>query len=144
MIQNYPNNYIGNPYMQSPYNNYQAMQSAPQLMQINRPGLTGKVVNSLNEITASDVPMDGSVSYFPSMDGNTIVAKKWGSNGLIETSLYSLQNNEADNVTTKAEKSVLGLSDEVTEWFEKVSNRLDNIEKALVPKSTRKKVDSDD
>lgn len=132
MIQNYPNNYMVNPYMQTQY------------YQPNRPGLMGKVVNSLNEITASDVAMDGSMSYFPSADGSTIVAKKWGSNGLIETSLYSLQIDNPNNVTPKVEKPVLALSDEVTEWFEKVSNRLDNIEKAIATKSTRKKVDSDD
>lgn len=76
------NNYGYNPYgrympqqpmqqpmeMQTSANNYQQMQT--------RQVLNGKQVDSIEVVKAMDIPMDGSVSYFPLTDGSGIVTKQ--------------------------------------------------------------------
>ncbi len=52
--------------------------------------LDGRVVSSANEITPNEVPMNGSVSYFPLKDGSGIIGKKWNSDGTIDTVEFKL------------------------------------------------------
>ena len=40
-------------------------------------GLNGKVVQAVEQITANDVPMDGSVAVFPKQDMSEIYTKSW-------------------------------------------------------------------
>lgn len=54
-------------------------------------GLSGKTVNSPQEILPQDVPMNGFTSYFPKADGSEIYAKCWNSNGTIDTRTYILK-----------------------------------------------------
>lgn len=81
-MYNQPYNF--NPYMQAQYNrmeqpmnNYQQMQST--VMSGQRPvmsGLNGKIVESIDVVKAMDIPMDGSISYYPLSDGTSIVTKQ--------------------------------------------------------------------
>lgn len=48
----------------------------------------GRIVESPEEITASDVPMDGSVRLFPTGDGSAIYRKEWDGNGRLNTVRY--------------------------------------------------------
>lgn len=59
-------------------------------------GLSGKVVDSMDVVKAMDIPLDGSVSYFPLSDGSSIITKKLQSDGTSKTSIYKLV--EEDNV----------------------------------------------
>lgn len=52
--------------------------------------LPGFYVNSDADISARDVPADGSVSFFPCKDLTHIVAKRWDGNTL-ESAVYVLQ-----------------------------------------------------
>ena len=46
--------------------------------QLNRfQSIPGRLVNNLDEITPQEVPMDGSVSLFPTNDFSAIYAKTW-------------------------------------------------------------------
>lgn len=83
------NNY--NPY----YNNYMQpqiprvdqsfMQTPPQPnmqgMYKQSVGLQGKSVDSLEVVKAMDIPLDGSVSYFPLLDGSAIITKQLQQDG---------------------------------------------------------------
>ena len=37
----------------------------------------GKIVDSIDVVKATDVPMDGSMYYFPKADGTEIFGKQW-------------------------------------------------------------------
>ena len=77
-----PYNYnLYNPY--NPYFNYnQQVQQTPRQSQqsIYKPQnsfvLQGKVVDSLDVVKATDIPYDGSVSYFPLTDHSAIITKQ--------------------------------------------------------------------
>lgn len=91
------NNY--NPYLQ--YNTqYQPQQTYNRLpTDINQTyqppqpmtktmGLLGKSVDSIDVVKATDIPLDGSISYFPLTDGSAIVSKRLKSDGTSETIIY--------------------------------------------------------
>lgn len=56
--------------------------------------IVGRAVNSPEEITAAEVPMDGSVRLFPSNDGAHVYRKEWDGNGRLNTLTYSLDQQE--------------------------------------------------
>lgn len=51
-------------------------------------GLNGKVVQAVEQITANDVPMDGSIAVFPKQDMSEIYTKSWNADGTIRTIVY--------------------------------------------------------
>lgn len=126
---------MNNSYMQSqnPYmdrmnflQNYQ--QSLQQPMQINQQpmpqqiaGINGRIVQAVENINANEVPMDGSMAFFPKQDMSEIYVKGWNADGTINTIVYKPytepNNNQAVNSTSKAENTKFTLSDESTELF---------------------------
>lgn len=64
-------------------------QSVQQSQEMQRIG--GRMVNSHDDILPQEVPMNGSISYFPVNDYSCIYAKKWDSNGNIQTAKYILE-----------------------------------------------------
>lgn len=84
------NNY--NPY--NPYFNYIQPQPQP-LQQFKQPiGLQGKSVDSLDVVRAIDIPLDGTISYFPLVDGSAIVTKQLQQDGTSKTMIYKPVENE--------------------------------------------------
>lgn len=51
-------------------------------------GLQGKSVESLDVVRAMDIPLDGSISYFPLTDGSAIVSKQLQSDGTSKLTVY--------------------------------------------------------
>ena len=51
-------------------------------------GLQGKSVESLDVVRAMDIPLDGSISYFPLTDGTAIVSKQLQADGTSKTTIY--------------------------------------------------------
>ncbi len=136
----YPNNQIpnyqpmyGNQFQnfQPPYQqnmNQPQMQAPQQQFQQMPTGINGKVVPSVENITANDVPMDGSVAFFPRQDMAEIYAKSWNSDGTIKTVIYKPFMDNPSNTPQSEEKLKIGLSDEATDAFMK---RFDELEKRL-------------
>lgn len=93
----YPANNHGM-YMQQPQqtmiqNPQPSIQFPPtaQQQQADRPQtipISGRFVGSADEITPSEVPMDGTVRFFPTRDCSCIYAKAWTPNGTIDTVKY--------------------------------------------------------
>lgn len=112
----------------------QAMSSTGQQMNI-----IGKIVDSIDVVKATDVPMDGNMYYFPKADGTEIFGKQWLSSG--QTRILTFKpvfDDDTNNVSNTEEKFKIGLSDEATEVFMK---RFDELEKRLddfMAKSTTK------
>ena len=76
-----------------PYNQYapQPQQSYPQNPQsYPQPalGLQGKSVESLDVVKATEIPLDGSISYFPLTDGTAIITKQLQADGTSKTVIY--------------------------------------------------------
>lgn len=95
-----------NPY--SPYygyNNYnqqsqQIPKQNPQMFKPQNPvSLQGKVVDSLDVVKATDIPYDGSISYFPLTDGSAIITKQLQQDGTSKVLVYKpiLENETEKN-----------------------------------------------
>lgn len=146
------NNYMP---MQNPYadrmsflQNYQ--QSLQQPMQMNQQpipqqttGINGRVVQTLENINANEVPMDGSMAFFPKQDLSEIYVKGWNANGRIKTIVYKpyteSDGNNVSSPTTDIENAKFTLSDESTQLFlnkfeelsEKIGQLEDRFDKSL-------------
>lgn len=146
------NNYqmpMQNPYMERMAQLQQYQQSLQQPMQnivSNQiPGANqqytpmGKIIENVDVLKTTEVPMDGNIYYFPKADGSEIYSKQWLANGTTRILTFKpILNEDIDKDTNKEEKFKIGLSDEVTDTFMK---RFDNIEKRLdefISKSTNK------
>jgi len=97
---------IYNPY--NPYYNYnlQNQQQLPKQnqQQIYKPQntiLQGKIVDSLEVVKATDIPYDGSVSYFPLTDGSAIITKQLQQDGTSKVVIYKPISEDEEIKTTK-------------------------------------------
>ena len=118
------------------FNQQQSIQPQQQV------GLNGKVVQAVEQITANDVPMDGSVAVFPKQDMSEIYTKSWNADGTIRTIVYkpyTASQPDVANSSADMSKMKMGLSDEATEAF---MARFDSLEKKfdeLMPKIAPKR-----
>lgn len=83
----------------TPYSGQNQFPTAFNMPKAQAPSNRCKYINSLEDVTPSDVPMDGSSSFFPLIDGSTIYVKHWNSDGTIETIKYIKE--ETPEVTPK-------------------------------------------
>ena len=99
-------------------------------------GINGKVIQTVENITANDVPMDGSVAFFPKNDLSEIYAKKWNSDGTICTVLFKpvLNNKSTETVENSEINSTEKLTKTVMERFDELEKRIDD----FMNKSTQK------
>lgn len=90
----YGNNYFNQPRYQTNGNQmaqptYMQPSYIPPIPQpTSQISLLGKVVDSIDVVKAMDIPLDGSVSYFPLTDGSAIVTKQLQNNGTSKTLIY--------------------------------------------------------
>ena len=87
------NNYGFNPYYSQqkfqPMANQQPSQYMQPIQQPTAPiGLLGKIVDSIDVVKAMDIPLDGSISYFPLTDGSAIISKQLQNDGTSKTIVY--------------------------------------------------------
>lgn len=90
------NNYGYNPYY--PQQRFQSVEQANQQpmmttyqtpMQLTKPTtLLGKSVDNIDVVKAMDIPLDGSISYFPLTDGSAIVSKQLQTDGTSKIVVY--------------------------------------------------------
>lgn len=90
-----PNQYGKTPYyMQQPIITPQYQQQTNEYMPQIQPayqkpiGIQGKTVDSIDVVKATDIPLDGSVSYFPLVDGSAIVTKQLNQDGTSKMIVY--------------------------------------------------------
>ena len=99
------NNYGYNPYYpQQRYqgvdtNNQQPMMTTfQQPMQLTKPSsLLGKSVDNIDVVKATDIPLDGSISYFPLTDGSAIVSKQLQMDGTSKMVVYKPVKEDSDD-----------------------------------------------
>lgn len=94
-----------------------------------RYGLNGRYIKDPKEIQAGEVPMDGSVSFFPMADNSYIVGKMWGQDGIIrevryipenvlEAKIQELQNSQSNTIST--------VLNEILDKISKIENSLNS------------------
>ena len=131
---------MNNPYIQSqnPYmdrmnflqNYQQSLQQQP--MQMNQQpmpqqiaGINGRIVQAVENINANEVPMDGSVAFFPKQDLTEIYAKSWNADGTIRTLTFKpVLNDKTDVLSGDTEKLEFDLSEKATEGIMAKLNEL--------------------
>lgn len=91
------NSYNQNPYF-NPYFNTQPQPVQPAPMRYNS-GLQGKSIDNLEVVKAMDIPLDGSISYFPLVDGTAIVTKQLQQDGTSKITIFKpIEAEEATSV----------------------------------------------
>ena len=117
---NYSNYPYGNPYfnsqfyanpysyqstqprnMQSTQINSQPTPQTNQTQQYNQTILQGKSVDSIDVVKATDVALDGSVCYFPLIDGSAIITKQLQPDGTSKITVYKPSQDEANKSEIK-------------------------------------------
>ena len=160
MYQNFSQ--MNNPYMpmQNPYMERMAqLQQYQQNLQqpivptqtpvSNQMSALGKMVDSIDVVKATDIPMDGNSYYFPKADGTEVYCKQWLQNGTTRILTFKpvLEDNP-NNVSSDTEKLKFDLSDKATDTlmkrFDDIEKRLDDFfGKQTSKTSTRTKKESD-
>lgn len=134
-----------NPYMErmAQLQQYQQSLQQPfvptQMSGANQMSALGKMVDSIDVVKATDIPMDGNAYYFPKADGTEVYCKQWLQNGTTRILTFKpVFDDNTNNLSSDNEKLKISLSDDVTEVFMK---RFDELEKRfddLMPKPTTK------
>lgn len=108
----------------------------PITQPITQTGLLGKSVDSLEVVKAMDIPLDGSISYFPLTDGSAIVSKQLQIDGTSKTTIYRPVQEEAKEAPKyvtfddlKKEMSNFDLSD-IEDEIKDIKKQLKDIKKA--------------
>lgn len=133
--QSYPQYY--NPLAQVQNRPIDYQQNIPNNYQQNQivQGINGKMIAEINQITANDVPMDGSVAFFPKQDLSEVYAKSWNADGTIRTVTYKPVLDGEPKTAPKPEKLKCDLSEEsaqnIMNKFDEISDRLGQLEKSL-------------
>ena len=136
---------MNNPYIQSqnPYmdrmnflQNYQQSLQQPlvptqmsganqQAMPQQIVGINGRIVQAVETINPNEVPMDGSVAFFPKQDLTEIYAKSWNADGTIRTLTFKpVLNDKTDILSCDTEKLEFDLSEKATEGIMAKLNEL--------------------
>ena len=160
MYQNFSQ--MNNPYMpmQNPYMERMAqLQQYQQSLQqpivptqtpvSNQMSALGKMVDSIDVVKATDIPMDGNSYYFPKADGTEVYCKQWLQNGTTRILTFKpVFEDNHNNVSSNTEKLKFDLSDKATDTlmkrFDDIEKRLDDFfGKQTSKTSTRTKKESD-
>ena len=131
------NSYLS--YMPQRFQQPEPMQTVQQVQapQQQARGLNGMVVQSVDNVTAECVPMDGSAAFFPKQDLSEIYVKSWNSDGTIRTIVY-----RPIELTAGDRKTDSGLSESATEVFQKrfdeLFGKIEQLEQTITSSMTKR------
>lgn len=101
------NNYGYNPYysQQQRFTGVEQTNQQPMMttyqppVQLTKPSyLLGKSVDNIDVVKATDIPLDGSISYFPLTDGSAIVSKQLQTDGTSKIVVYKPTQEDKKDV----------------------------------------------
>lgn len=102
--------YNANNYGYNPYGTYipqrPMQQPIQQVIPVQQNNLNGKQVESIDVVKAMDIPLDGSISYFPLADGSSIITKQLGLDGVSKTIIYKPINEEKAEIKYATQKDI--------------------------------------
>lgn len=144
--QNYNQQMQPNPYMQRMEQLQQFQQSLQPPIQPpiqNQFPALGKIVESIDIVKATDIPMDGNMYYFPTADGSAVFGKRWLSNGQTQILAFKpILEEETIKSSTNDLESLYGANKEVLEGIldnlNTLNEKVDKISKANTPTRAKK------
>lgn len=147
-MQPYPNpNYYTqymqtNPYMQRMENLQQFQQAINNPMQGQQMQPLGKMVESIDIVKVTDIPMDGNMYYFPKADGTEIYAKQFCVDG--KTRILTFKPVFDDNPNTLSSEEEKLKLDTFNSFLEGIQNDIKTINEKIdkIGKPTRAKKES--
>lgn len=138
---NYFNPYYGMNHQQIPRmqdNMYAPYQQPVQQVSV----ISGRIVDKFDGINVNEVPMDGSPAVFIKSDLSEIMTKRWGTDGLINETLYKAQisnsNIDVTNLPLNGEKSKNDAFNEVTDIFNSKLTTIENTMNEILGKLSSK------
>lgn len=137
-----------NPYMNRFYGQQQAnmpqpmelpqqTQNVPQ-MGLNRALLNGKQVESIDIVKSLEIPLDGSISYFPLVNGTAIATKQLMQDGTSKITIYEPKKEKDIKYVTSDE------FDEKVKDYEELEEKLEDIKKELKEIKSKLKTKKED
>ena len=144
--QNYNQQMQPNPYMQRMEQLQQFQQTLqPPIQQpiANQFPALGKIVESIDIVKATDIPMDGNMYYFPTADGSAVFGKRWLSNGQTQILAFKpILEEETIKSSTSDLELLYGANKEVLEGIlanlNTLNEKVDKISKANTPTRAKK------
>lgn len=142
-----------NPYMQRMEQLQQFQQTLQPPVQNQQMPTLGKIVESIDIVKVTDIPMDGNMYYFPKADGTEIYTKQFGTDGKTRILTFKpVLEDDTNNLPSESKNVQISLSDEATavfmKQFEELKERLDGIEqsmtKTMAKPRTKKEVTEDE
>ena len=113
-------------------------QQMQQVQQMQQPVINGKLVESIESVKLTDVPMDGSSYYFPKADGTEIYTKRWLANGSTEVAVYKrIINEEPEAVESKFDFNEM--ESNIMEKLNSIDERFAKFEKGFSKPAASKK-----
>lgn len=86
------------PAIQNPTGNQRSFIPSPRSLFDAPQRLPGRFVGCEDDISLQEIPMDGSISYFPTLDLSKIFIRQWNKQGKLEGLTYILHQPEAPNL----------------------------------------------
>lgn len=129
-----------NPYLQRMENLQQFQQALnPAPVQNQFPAL-GKIVESMDIVKVTDIPMDGNMYYFPKADGTEIYGKQFGMDGKTRILTFKpLLEDDSNNSSSEDIKTQFGAFGEVLGAIQNDIRMLfDKVDKISKPERAKK------
>lgn len=141
----YPNNYnLLNPQQQ--YMNYFTPQMQQQVQQqismVQQSYLSGKIIDSIETVRVTDIPMDGNPHYFPKADGSEIYVKRWLPNGSTEVSTFTKVIDAPIEEEKKFDFN--SMETNLNERLNSIEEHLSKLEKQMTSKSNSRSSSKED
>lgn len=116
--------------LENQYPGYNNQNMNPNMMgninsNVQNQGLQGKAVDSIDVVRAMDVPLDGSITYFPKADGTAIYTKQLLADGTSKINTYQLNIN-SDNIPFQVNNN-----DVTKEDIDKIYSEMSELKKSL-------------
>ena len=159
-MQQYQNpNFYGQQFMQPQFNPYmQRMENLQQFQQsLQQPMVStqmsganqfnpfGKIVESMDVVKVTDIPMDGNMYYFPQADGQAIYGKKFLPNGQTQILAFKPIIDDVSNISSEEEKSKFDLLEQVLGGIQNdIKSINEKIDKMNKPTRNKKEVVEDE
>lgn len=97
----------------NPYTNYGPYYQRPQYQPVS--SLQGKTVDNIEVVKAVDIPLDGSISYFPLADNSAIASKQLQQDGTSKIIVYKPVTGEVEQTKYVTENELSNLQKEIEE-----------------------------
>lgn len=137
-----------NPYMQRMENLQQFQQAinqpqvaTPMQMPSQQLNPLGKIVESIDIVKVTDIPMDGNMYYFPKADGTEIYSKQFMPNGQTRILTFKpLLDSDTNNLSLEEEKAKFEpINDVLRDIQEDIKALTDKVDKISKPTTSRSK-----